>query len=265
MLRLLSAALTAAAIAVPLAAQQATASAGNTFDWSGEIPAGNWIRVRDLNGSISVEPGTGNTVQVHGEKQWRRGDPSRVRFEVYKGSNGVTVCALWNEDDTCDENGMHSHGDHHTRDGDDVSVHFTVHLPAGVKVDAGTVNGSLDVQGARAEVVATTVNGRIDAATTQGPVRAETVNGSINVRMDSLPGSGDLDYSTVNGSVTAMLPASLSAVLDMETVNGSISSDFPLTVSGKLSPRHIRATIGSGGREVRLHTVNGSVELRKLD
>jgi DUF4097 and DUF4098 domain-containing protein YvlB len=91
------------------------------------------------------------------------------------------------------------------------------------------------------------------------------VNGSINVRMDSLPGSGDLDYSTVNGSVTAMLPASLSAVLDMETVNGSISSDFPLTVSGKLSPRHIRATIGSGGREVRLHTVNGSVELRKLD
>jgi len=48
-------------------------------------------------------------------------------------------------------------------------------------------------------------------------------------------------------------------------VNGSISSDFPLTVSGKLSPRHIRATIGSGGRELRLHTVNGSIELRKLD
>ncbi|MGH7634065.1 MAG: hypothetical protein ACRENC_10080, partial [Gemmatimonadaceae bacterium] len=65
MLRTLFAALTAAAIAVPLAGQQATTSSGNTFDWSGDIPAGSWIRVRDLNGGISVEPGTGNTVQVH--------------------------------------------------------------------------------------------------------------------------------------------------------------------------------------------------------
>lgn len=262
--RLLTAALavTLATIPLSLRAQGASGNNGDTFDWTGNIPAGSWLRIRNLNGGIDVEQTSGAEAGVHGEKQWRRGDPRDVRFVVTKDGNNVTVCALWSEDDTCDEEGYHSHG-HHENHGD-VSVHFTVRLPKGVKVDAGTVNGALDVRGAGAEVVATTVNGRIDAATTHGPVTAHTVNGSIRVRMDELPADGDLSYSTVNGSVTAELPAALDADVEMETVNGSLSSDFPLSVSGRITPKHLRATIGRGGRRIRLTTVNGSVELRKL-
>jgi hypothetical protein len=267
MRRLFTAAMAATLAMVPLGvrAQGATGENGNTFDWAGGIPAGSWLRVRNLNGAIDVEPASGAEASVHGEKTWRRGDPRDVRFVVSKSGSDVIVCALWNEDDTCDEDGYHSHG-HHGDHGDhgDVSVRFTVRLPKGVRLDAGTVNGSLDIRGAEAEVVANTVNGRIDAATTHGPVTAHTVNGSIRVRMDELPGSGDLAYSTVNGSVTAELPASLNADIEMETVNGSLTSDFPLSVSGRISPKHLRATVGSGGRRLRLETVNGSVELRKL-
>ena len=107
------------------------------------------------------------------------------------------------------------------------------------------------------------VNGDIEAATTQGPVDATTVNGGIRVSMDALTGDGDLDFSTVNGSVRVEMPAALNADLEMSTVNGSLESDYPLTMSGRLNPRHIEATIGSGGRRLRLKTVNGSVELRK--
>jgi DUF4097 and DUF4098 domain-containing protein YvlB len=46
-------------------------------------------------------------------------------------------------------------------------------------------------------------------------------------------------------------------------VNGSLTSDFPIMVQGRMNPRRIRATIGKGGRRIRLETVNGSVELRK--
>jgi hypothetical protein len=46
-------------------------------------------------------------------------------------------------------------------------------------------------------------------------------------------------------------------------VNGSITTDFPLTVQGKWGPRKAHGTIGGGGRELSLETVNGSVELRK--
>ncbi|HEX6537293.1 MAG TPA: hypothetical protein VF041_22115 [Gemmatimonadaceae bacterium] len=261
---MLTAAVAATLAMVPLClrAQSTSGDNGNTFDWSGSIPAGSWLHVKNLNGGIDVERAAGAEASVHGEKSWRRGDPRDVRFVVFKSGSDVTVCALWSEDDTCDEEGYHSHGHH--EDHGDVSVHFTVRLPKGVRVDAGTVNGSLDIQGADAEVVAETVNGRIEAATGHGPVRAHTVNGSIRVRMDELTGDEDLAYSTVNGSVIAELPAALDADVEMETVNGSLSSDFPLSVSGRITPKHLRATIGHGGRRLRLETVNGSVELRKL-
>jgi DUF4097 and DUF4098 domain-containing protein YvlB len=76
-------------------------------------------------------------------------------------------------------------------------------------------------------------------------------------------GTGDLEYSTVNGSIEIEVPASLDADVDMRTVNGSLSADFPITLEGRVNPRRIRATIGKGGRRIRLETVNGSVELKK--
>lgn len=253
-----------AALATPLAAQQSTSSNDDTFDWSGAIPAGSWLRIANLNGSIEVEPASGSTARVHGEKRWREGDPKQVRFVVAKDGDDVTICALWDEDDSCDEDGYHSHGHHRRNDHNDVSVKFTVQLPKGVHVATRTVNGSLDISGASAEVVARTVNGRIQAASTTGPVDAETVNGSIHVRMDAIPAdTRELEYSTVNGSVTLEVPSNFAGELEMQTVNGSLRSDFPVTIQGRLNPRHLRARIGDGGPTIHLRTVNGSVELKK--
>src|SRR5918911_326179 len=257
--RALMAVFTSVALAAPAAAQQST---DNTFTWEGKMAGGSWLRIRNLNGPVDVEPADGDVAQVRGEKQWRHGDPRTVRFEVVKDGDNVTVCALWGEEDRCDKPGYRSHG-HHAED-NDVSVRFTVRLPKGVKMDASTVNGGVDVRGVQAEVVANTVNGRVDASSTTGPVNANTVNGSVHVRMDALSGDGGLTLSTVNGSVTAELPAKLDAELDLETVNGSLRTDYPLTVSGRLDPRHIRGTVGNGGRRLVVKTVNGSIELRKL-
>jgi len=55
----------------------------------------------------------------------------------------------------------------------------------------------------------------------------------------------------------------LSADVRAETVNGEMDTDFPLTVMGKFGPRHLRGTIGNGGRSLELSTVNGSIHLRK--
>lgn len=261
--RSITAAIALAALAAPIAAQQ-SANTGNTFDWSGAVPAGSWLRIANINGAIDVTPASGANAEVHGEKKWRRGDPAQVRFAVVKDGDNVTVCALWHENDSCDEDGYHS-GRHNDNENNDVSVSFSVKLPKGVHVRTNTVNGAVDIAGASGQVAAHTVNGRIDAASTSGPVDAKTVNGSIHVRMGTVPaGAGDLRYSTVNGSVTIEVPESFNGELEMETVNGSLQSDFPLTVKGRINPRHIRATIGNGGPLVRLSTVNGSIKLRKL-
>ena len=48
-----------------------------------------------------------------------------------------------------------------------------------------------------------------------------------------------------------------------ETLNGHISTDFPITSQGTLSRRRLDGVIGGGGRELRLKTVNGNVEIRR--
>jgi hypothetical protein len=234
------------------------------FTWEGNVPAGRWLYVRNLNGPIRVERGSGSRVEVVGTKRWRRGNPDNVRIEMKKSGDDVIICATWNESTRCDEEGYRTRSEG-WRDRDrnnDTSVEFVVQLPEGVKLVASSVNGGLDIRGATAEVEANTVNGSIDAASSGGPVKASTVNGSITVKMAEL-GRGDLDFSTVNGSIEVWVPGTLDADLDMRTVNGRVESDFPMTLSGRINPRHLRAKVGDGGRRISFSTVNGSVELRK--
>ena len=125
------------------------------------------------------------------------------------------------------------------------------------------MNGGLEVSGATAAVKARTVNGGIEASSLGGPVSAKTVNGGIKVRTGVM-GDGPVEYETVNGGVTLALPAGLNANLEMRTVNGSVTSeDFPITVQGRFDRRHISGKIGTGGPELRVTTVNGSITLRK--
>jgi hypothetical protein len=238
------------------------------FTWSGAVSQGRWVYVRSLNGPVRVEQGTGDKVEVRAEKRWRRGDPEDVKISVRQvgtGGGDVLVCALWNDRSTCDEDGYHSHGDNWfgSNNRNDVQVEFIVRLPAGVKIDASTVNGAVEVDGATSNVVARTVNGTVEAKSSGGPVSAHTTNGDIIVRSPALS-SDHTEYTTTNGSITVELGGSVNADVDMRTVNGRLSSDFPLTVEGSFSPRRLHATLGKGGATLRLSTVNGSIRLRKL-
>jgi len=40
-----------------------------------------------------------------------------------------------------------------------------------------------------------------------------------------------------------------------------LMQDFPLTITGQVGPRRLRGTIGNGGPELNLSTVNGSIKL----
>lgn len=259
--------LTVAALTWAASTLPAQGRTDRDFNWEGTIGSGHWLYVRNLNGAIRVERGGGDRTVVTADKRWRRGDPSIVRFETKKvgpGGDDVLICAIWYEDTTCDESGYHNPRRH--RDwGDDrnhVSVEFTIHVADGVKLDLNTVNGALRIDGATSAVEARTINGSIVATSTGGPVSASTVNGSIEAHMGAV-GEKDLEFETVNGSIEVYVPEGLDADIDMRTVNGSVTSDFPLTVSGKINPRHIRATIGKGGRRLEFRTVNGGVRLFK--
>jgi DUF4097 and DUF4098 domain-containing protein YvlB len=75
-----------------------------------------------------------------------------------------------------------------------------------------------------------------------------------------------LKISTVNGSVTLDLPSDTNAEVHFSSVNGNLTSDFPLTVQGGImgfGPKRIEGTIGKGGRELDVQTVNGTLAIHK--
>lgn len=235
------------------------------FTWSGVIPQGRWIVVRNMNGTVEVQRGTTDKVEVTAMRRTRRGDADFVRFEVQKfgpSERDILICALWGENATCDEHGYRSRHDRENRR-NDVWVEFMVRVPAGVKVGAHSVNGEVSVEGATAEVEAESVNGSVHVSTVGGPVNASTVNGSVRASMGRFDLNTDLHFSSVNGTVIAEFANDINAEIDLSTVNGRFLTDFPVTISGRIDPKRLRATLGKGGPRIRLSTVNGNVELRK--
>jgi DUF4097 and DUF4098 domain-containing protein YvlB len=94
-----------------------------------------------------------------------------------------------------------------------------------------------------------------------GVALANTVNGSINASMGRADWPGDASFRTVNGGIALTVPSVLNAELRATTVNGDITTDFPVTVTGSFDRRRLNGTIGSGGHELSLSTVNGSIKL----
>lgn len=236
-----------------------------TWNWQGNVAAGSWLHIRNTNGRITVGESGSDEVKVRATKRWRRGDPKDVHFMVVSSGSDVTVCALWSKGGHCASDGYRTQNkSRFWHGGNDTSVEFVVELPRGVKVDVSTINGEIAIADAAAPVHARTVNGDIKAATAVGPVDARTVNGSIVVSMDSLAGTDDVELKTVNGSVTATLPAALDADIEAITVNGRFTTDFAVTLPERRpGPKKVNFRIGAGSHDVKLATVNGSVELRK--
>jgi hypothetical protein len=256
-----------------------------TWTWDGRVASGNWFRLASVNGPVTVEASSDNMVHVRAEKDaGSRGRISDVGFQVVQDGGDVRICAVW-RDDLCDDEGIHRRRDRDRDDDDDrryTKVRFTVKIPSGVRLSAGTVNGEMRVRDVSSEVRASTVNGRmevrnvggpvrantvngaVEVSTRNGPVEATTVNGSVDVRMSAFSREGDMKFSTVNGDITVETPASLDARVRLGTLHGSISSDYPVQLSGRFGPRRAEGTIGRGGREIEMETVNGSIELRKL-
>jgi DUF4097 and DUF4098 domain-containing protein YvlB len=257
-----------AALLLTIAAPAALAAQGSerAFSFNERIPSGEWVRVKNVNGEIRVTPSSSDRVEITATKRWRRGDPKDVRIESRKtGNGGILVCAFWTENATCSETGYSSHDEGRNRNrNNDVAVDFEVRIPKGVKVGVSSVNGQVSVEGATDEVMASTVNGGVNATSSGGPVTGSTVNGSVHARMGRLTGDEDLNFSSVNGTVVAEFGTDIDANIELSTVNGRFQTDWPVTITGRVDPRHLRATLGKGGRRIRLSTVNGNVELRKM-
>jgi hypothetical protein len=249
-------------IAAALFALSASPARAQDFTWHGAIAQGRSIEIKGVNGDVRAEPSGSNEVEVVAAKQARRDNPEDVRIEVVPHAGGVTICAVYPSRGGQPNQCAPGKGGRMNVQNNDVTVRFTVRVPAGVTFVGTTVNGEVEASRLNGDLELTTVNGSVTFSTT-GVARAATVNGSIRGEMGRADWSDTLDMQTVNGSITLTLPASLNTEVRAATVNGDINSDFAVTISGRVSRRRLEGTIGGGGRLLALESVNGSITLKR--
>lgn len=286
-------------VPVPSSAQDVVGRADSTFTLQEAVRAGQWVRIASPNGTVRVTEG-GARVEVQATKDTRRGNVEDVGFVVRRTNDGLVVCAVYESADECLPDGTLERNRRSRRAWNDprVRVDFTVRVPSGLRLRAGSGNGDVSVtggtevvarsgngqvdvssaasqvrassgngrvtvQGAKGPVEATTGNGDVRVSTALGPVTASSGNGDIDVDIEAISGAPDMAFSTGNGRITVAVPASFGAQLETHTGHGEVSIDFPLTTQGTIRRSSLRGTIGAGGGQLVMRSGNGDLVVRR--
>jgi hypothetical protein len=228
------------------------------------------VQVRNTMGSITVEPSPDNTVHVAAATSWTRGDPKKdVQFRVVTSGAAVTVCALWRDGECTAANYSNSRQkkgiSFSWSSKSDASVAFKIQVPAGVRVDAWTVQGAVNVRSS-GPVRARTIDGDVKVGTAVGPVDAESMNGDVDIRMTTVGDTGAVRAVTKNGDAVAWVPDIADGRLEASTINGAIGTDFGgPSDEARGRSRKFSTLIGAGSREYVVQTLNGSAWLRQIN
>jgi hypothetical protein len=194
-----------------LSASHLGLAAQDEFRWQGGIAAGKALEVKGVNGNIRAEASSDSQTQVIATKHGRRQDPKLVEIRVVEHDNGVTICAVYPGDSGRPNECAPGEGGRMNVRNNDVSVDFSVRVPVGVRFMGRTVNGQVEAAALDGEVEAHTVNGNVRIATSSY-AHGKTVNGSISASLGSFDWAQPVEFETVNGSITLVLPAAASAL-----------------------------------------------------
>jgi DUF4097 and DUF4098 domain-containing protein YvlB len=169
--------------------------------------------------------------------------------------------------------------------GGDVNVETTrgdIHVRGGSGfISVKSVQGRILVERAKGRIEAQTVNDNVQVADSSGDLTVTTTNGSIVLeRIDT----GNLDASTVNGTiafdgsirdkgsyrltthnggVSMAMPEKVNATLRVRTYGGSFRSTFPLKLDDQDRQNRFTLTLGDGSARIELESFNGSIALRR--
>jgi hypothetical protein len=147
---------------------------------------------------------------------------------------------------------------------EDKRIDYVLRVPPSVSLEMMTVNGRIVTRGVEGETQAATVNGPIDIETAGlNELRATTVNGEVKATFTrDFQGAR---FKTVNGGVEATLPQSASFSVNLSQVNGDFEASFPLSIHSNPGSRRVSGEVNGGQHELTIVTVNGDVELARLN
>ncbi|MDH3902246.1 MAG: DUF4097 domain-containing protein [Xanthomonadales bacterium] len=223
--------------------------------FSFKLNDGGRFSISNVNGSIVVAGGSGDSVEIIATKKAdNQKDLDKIEIEISHSDDEITV-----ETELGDSDRWYSRGSNSG------SVKYEVIVPEGTELDSvDTVNGNVSISGVSGKVVAESVNGDLDISDLAGDVGLSTVNGSIDAVFSVLEGDQRVKAETVNGRVTLKLPESADVEISADTLNGGIhASDFGLKVDKGFVGSDLNGKIGNGNARLNIDTVNGAIKIRK--
>src|SRR5688500_20124920 len=107
-MRALRLALSLAALLPSLAAGQILGRDAEVFTRTEAVARGEWFRFYGPIGDVTVTEGTGTQVEFRAQKILRSGRVTDIAFELRRTGEGVTICAVFEDDDECTDDGLRS-------------------------------------------------------------------------------------------------------------------------------------------------------------
>lgn len=237
----------------------------DSFHWQAKLAPGQTLEVIDTNGGIEASGSTGESSEVDGTKHGHGDEMKEAFVEVVEYSDGVTVCAVYAREakpGRCHRGGVNSESGGNFWHNSRARIAFSLKVARGVNVKTMTTNGDIRARGMSSVVDAATTNGSVEISTSEW-ASGRSTNGHMEIAMGNAGWKGELRVETTNGGLNVTLPASAAFELRAATTNGSIRTDFPVTIEGTFGPKNVSGTVGGGGRELKLATTNGGIEIRK--
>ena len=223
-----------------------------TFSFT--LEDGGRFSVSNVNGSINVTGGKGDSVEIIATKKAdNQKDLDKIEIEISDSASEIIV-----ETELGGSSSWRSFG---SNSGE---VRYEIIVPGGTELDSvETVNGDVTISGVSGNVSAESVNGDLDISDLVGDVDLSTVNGSVNAAFAKCDGEQSVKTETVNGRVTISLPESSDVQITADTLNGGINGrDFGLQTDKGFVGSDLNGKIGSGSARLNIDTVNGSIKIK---
>lgn len=229
----------------------ATNKATETWTRSYDVAANGQFEVVNTNGLVEVLQGPGPKVEVSAEKIAKASSDEAAKdllgkIEIVETIKPDAVRLVTKTPKTFGPGGA--------------EVKYTIKVPKGLRVHAGTTNGGIKLTGITNDVEASTTNGGINGEDLSGTVDASTTNGGVHLALAKL-GPGGLKAETTNGGVSVTLPGDTKATISAHVTNGGLGVENLNVVTTEQNRRHLEGTLNGGGPSIELGTTNGGIRL----
>ncbi len=214
------------------------------------------VELENINGDVRISSWDQNQVKVDAIKYADTKEAlDEAKIEIDARNDALSIRTKYPE---------HDRGSNWSGHDRAATVEYTLTVPRTARLDEiKLINGALNVSGVSGEVRASCINGQLEAKNLAGEARLSTINGRLVARFEQLAGRS-VELNSVNGSVDLTIPSDSNAEVEANTVSGGIENDFGLHSNHHGFVGHdLRGEIGNGATRIRLHGVNGRVEIRR--